>query len=104
MRECSAVLESAESTDEEKATATRRMLHEPFQALDEFLNPDEKEELDELKFKGPVRDATHSRGTSVPAHLFWQPPPHAPPHPVMAPGHGTRPHAAPTSPYHPTMI
>ena len=52
MRDCHEVLENPHSTEEEKAHATRKMLHEPFQALDEFLNPDEMEELDELKFKG----------------------------------------------------
>lgn len=50
-RECKRVLESPHVAEEEKALAMRRMLHDPFKDMDEFLNPDEREELEELKFK-----------------------------------------------------
>jgi len=52
MLECNEILQNPEAEEEEKHTAIKRMLHEPFQDLDEFLTPDEFEELDELKAKG----------------------------------------------------
>eukprot|EP00966_Prymnesium_polylepis_P182905 4238188-Prymnesium_polylepis.1 len=57
MLECNEILQNPEAEEEEKHTAIKRMLHEPFQDLDEFLTPDEFEELDELKAKGGVRHA-----------------------------------------------
>ena len=58
MKECNEILQDAEAEEEEKHMAIRRMLHEPFQDLDEFLTPDEMDELNELKSKSGVRPAT----------------------------------------------
>lgn len=50
MRECHEVLENPEASEEERSRAMRKLVHDPFKDLDEFLNPDEREELEEIKF------------------------------------------------------
>mmetsp|Transcript_9017 Transcript_9017/g.22381 ORF Transcript_9017/g.22381 Transcript_9017/m.22381 type:complete len:144 (+) Transcript_9017:15-446(+) len=50
-RECKEVLDDPEASEEDKALAIRKMVYDPFKDMDEFLNPDEMEELDELKLQ-----------------------------------------------------
>jgi len=49
MREVSAILDDPEAEEEDKGRAMRKLLHDPFKDLDEFLTDGEMHELNDLK-------------------------------------------------------